>query len=51
MFAKKDLPATQEYLLELLDVRCPLGIALEKFHMTQPKWREANRLSPSRVRS
>jgi hypothetical protein len=45
MFSKKDLPATQEFLLELLDVRCPLGITLEKFHMTQPKWREANRLS------
>lgn len=47
MFSKKDLPATQEYLLELLDVKCPLGITLEKFHMTQPKWREANRLSPA----
>jgi hypothetical protein len=47
MFSKKDLPATQEYLLELLDVRCPLGMTLEKFHMTQPKWREANRLSPT----
>lgn len=47
MFSKKDLPATQEYLLELLDVTCPLGMALEKFHMTQPKWREANRLSPA----
>jgi len=46
MFAKKDLPATQEYLLELLEVTCPLGMTLEKFHMTQPKWREANRLSP-----
>lgn len=46
MFTKADLPATQEYLLEQLDVRCPLGITLEKFHMTQPKWREANRLSP-----
>jgi hypothetical protein len=49
MFTKKDLPATQEYLLEQLDVRCPLGITLEKFHMTQPKWREANRLSPKGV--
>lgn len=46
MFSKKDLPATQEYLLELLDVTCPLGMVLEKFHMTQPRWREANRLSP-----
>lgn len=49
MFAKKDLPATQEYLLELLDVKCPLGMTLEKYHMTQPKWREANRLSPAGV--
>lgn len=47
MFSKKDLPATQEYLLELLDVKCPLGMTLEKFHMTQPRWREANRLSPA----
>jgi hypothetical protein len=46
MFTKADLPATQEYLLEQLEVTCPLGITLEKFHMTQPKWREANRLSP-----
>lgn len=49
MFSKKDLPATQEYLLELLDVKCPLGMTLEKFHMTQPKWREANRLSPAGI--
>jgi hypothetical protein len=49
MFSKKDLPATQEYLLELLDVKCPLGMTLEKFHMTQPRWREANRLSPSGI--
>lgn len=46
MFTKADLPATQEYLLEQLEVTCPLGMTLEKFHMTQPKWREANRLSP-----
>jgi hypothetical protein len=46
MFKKADLPATQEFLLEHLDVKCPLGMPLEKFHMTQSKWREANRLSP-----
>lgn len=45
MFTKADIPATQEYLLELLATKCPLGIALEKFHMTQPMWREANRLT------
>ena len=49
MFTKADLPATQEYLLELLDPQCPIGIVIEKFHMTQPKWREANRLSPQGV--
>jgi hypothetical protein len=45
MFKKADLPATQEFLLELLDPKCPLGITLEKFHMTQRSWREANRLT------
>jgi hypothetical protein len=45
MFKKADLPATQEYLLELLDPKCPLGITLEKFHMTQGSWRGANRLT------
>lgn len=45
MFTKADIPATQEYLLELLDVKCPLGITLEKYHMTQGRWREANRLT------
>lgn len=49
MFKKADLPATQEYLIELLDPKCPLGITLEKYHMTQGMWREANRLSPSGV--
>jgi hypothetical protein len=45
MFTKADLPATQEYLLELLGTTCPLGIPLVKYHMTQPMWREANRLT------
>lgn len=35
-----DIPATQEYLLELL------GLENEKYHMTQGRWREANRLTP-----
>lgn len=46
MFTKADMPATQEFLLEHLDPQCPLGITLEKYHMTQPMWREANRLTP-----
>lgn len=45
MFTKADIPATQEYLLELLDPQCPLGIELVKYHMTQDKWRRANRLT------
>lgn len=45
MFTKADLPATQEHLLELLGTTCPLGMPLEKFHMTQVKWREANKLT------
>lgn len=45
-FKKADIPATQEFLLELLDPQCPLGIQLEKVHMTQRDWREANRLTP-----
>lgn len=49
MFSKADLPATQEFLLEHLDPRCPLGIPLEKYHMTQPMWREANRLTPKGI--
>lgn len=49
MFKKADVPATQEYLLEVIDPQCNLGIALEKFHMTQRKWREANRLTPAGV--
>jgi hypothetical protein len=46
MFKKSDIPATQEFLLELLDPKCPLGMPLEKYHMTQRMWREANRLVP-----
>lgn len=49
MFKKADLPATQEFLLDLLGTTCPLGIPLEKFHMTQKMWREANRLTPKGV--
>lgn len=47
MFKKADIPATQEFLLETLDPQCPLGIPLEKFHMSQTDWREANRLTPN----
>lgn len=39
-----DLPATQEYLLELLEV------GEGKYHMTQAKWREANRLTKRGMR-
>lgn len=40
MYKKGDIPATQEYLSELL------GIPAPKVHMTQVAWREANRLTP-----
>lgn len=46
MFKKADLPATQEFLLDTLKPTCELGIPLEKFHMSQTSWREANRLTP-----
>lgn len=46
MFKKADIPATQEFLLETLDPQCPLGLPLEKYHMTQRMWRDANRLTP-----
>lgn len=39
MLKKGDIPATQEYLAELL------GIPAPKVHMTQVAWREANRLT------
>jgi hypothetical protein len=43
MYTKGDIPATQEYLGEIL------GIPLEKVHMTQHAWRKANRLLPAGV--
>lgn len=46
MFTKADIPATQEFLLETLDPQCPAGMPLEKYHMSQRAWREANRLTP-----
>ena len=41
MVRKGDIPATQEFLLETLDIP-----GVRKFHMSQTKWREANRLTP-----
>ena len=38
---KGDIPWTQEFLLETLDIP-----GVRKFHMSQTKWREANRLTP-----
>ena len=35
---KGDIPATQEYLVELF------GLPFEKYHMSQVKWRKSNRL-------
>ena len=46
MVRKGDVPATQEHLLEEFEVTCPIGLPIEKFHMSQAKWREANRLTP-----
>lgn len=37
---KSDIPANQEYLLELFRLQ------EQKYHMSQVKWREANRLTP-----
>lgn len=45
MMKKADIPATQEFLLELLDPQCNIGIPLMKYHMSQRTWREANRLT------
>ena len=45
MFKKADIPATQEFLLELLDPQCNIGVPLIKYHMSQRTWREANRLT------
>lgn len=39
MVKKADIPATQEHLSDML------GLEHEKVHMTQAKWREANRLT------
>lgn len=40
MHKKKGMPATQEYLSEIL------GLPIDKFKMGQAQWREANRLTP-----
>lgn len=40
MIKKGDIPATQEFLCELL------GIPLPKIYMSQVAWREGNRLTP-----
>lgn len=50
MMKKADVPATQEWLLELLDPQCPIGIPLVKYHMSQRTWRDANFLSPEGVK-
>lgn len=50
MMKKADLPATQEFLLETLDVRDADGNRLQKYHMSQTDWREANRLTPEGLR-
>jgi hypothetical protein len=34
MMKKADIPATQEFLLELLDPQCPLEFRWIKYHMT-----------------
>ena len=39
MVRKGDIPGTQEFLIETL------GVDTEKYHMTQTKWRDANRLT------
>jgi len=41
MYKKGDIPATQEYLGEIL------GVTIQKYHMTQNDWRTANRLLPA----
>jgi hypothetical protein len=43
MHKKGDIPATQEYLSELL------GIPIDKYQMTQHKWRSANRLTEAGI--
>lgn len=49
MMKKADIPATQEFLLELLEPQCPIGIPILKYHMSQRTWREANRLTRAGV--
>lgn len=51
MMKKADVPATQEYLLEVLDIRNIYGERFEKFHMTQHMWRDANRLTAPGIRA
>ncbi|MCC6311350.1 MAG: hypothetical protein IT345_10590 [Trueperaceae bacterium] len=46
MFKKADVPATQEFLLDTLQVTSEDGVPFEKYHMSQTQWREANRLTP-----
>jgi hypothetical protein len=43
MYKKGAIPATQEFLSELLKLKHP------KVHMTQNDWREANRLTPEGI--
>lgn len=50
MFKKADVPATQEYLLEALDVRDQYGNPFRKVHLSQHDWREANRLTEEGLR-
>jgi hypothetical protein len=49
MMKKADVPATQEYLLDTLDVRDVYGQPIRKYHMSQTAWREANRLTPNGI--
>lgn len=50
MMKKADIPATQEFLLDTLHVTDVYGKPLQKFHMSQTDWREANRLTPEGLR-
>ena len=45
MKKKSDIPATQEFLLEMLNVLDEDGNRLQKLHMSQSDWREGNRLT------
>lgn len=44
LIRRKDLAASQEALAEML------GVPASKYHMSQPAWREANRLTPAGIR-